>query len=208
MVTVVVPLIAAFTAAPPLRAQSGAERGEQASFTIGTSLGDGKSALALSLGLGARVSSRVGVEVEVAHARKLDFTLDLCPAPLLCVVGGRIPVTGRTVSLVPQVAIHLRPTSARSDVYLQGGIGAGHVRQRYFVGPPLGPNDAERTRSNFTLAFAFGGGVAMKISQRVALGVDVRSLHLRDDPPALDRFIVPADMLSTLRIGSRVSWQF
>jgi hypothetical protein len=89
------------------------------------------------------------------------------------------------------------------------GVGAGHVRQRYFFGPrPTGSERVEFTRSQPVAAFSFGGGITVQISRRLALGADVRSLHLFDKEATADRFIVPSGALSTLRIGSRLTWLF
>lgn len=193
------------------RAQGQEEAGRRASFTAGASLGDGETALALTAGLGFRLSARVALEFELAYARRLDFTLDLCPAPAVCVRGGELPVTGRTLSLVPHLAVDLLPATHRVRAYALAGVGVGHVRQRYFD-PPLSRGDVTRleyTRSNLTPAVSFGGGVAVQIAaRRVAVGVDVRSLYLLDDEPTTDRFITPSGALGTLRIGSRVSWAF
>jgi hypothetical protein len=68
--------------------QSHEKPGPRASFTAGASLGDGETALALSTGLGFRFSARLGLEFELAYARKLDFTLDLCLSTAVCVRGG------------------------------------------------------------------------------------------------------------------------
>lgn len=197
-----------FVVSPPLRAERREGRAMEAFFTTGASSGDGGTALALSTGLRAMFSSRAGVEVEIAHARRLDFTLEVCPAPLVCVAGGQIPVTGRTLSLVPHLVIQLLPASQRLQAYVQAGVGAGHVRQRYFFGPPLSDTLAERTRSNLTPALSFGGGATIQISPRIAVGADVRSLHLRDDRPTPERYITPSGTLSAVRVGSRVSWRF
>jgi hypothetical protein len=184
--------------------------GATVAFTAGASLGDGDPALALSAGLGVRLSRRLGLEFELAYARALDFTLDLCPAPLVCVLGGRFPVTGRTVSLVPYLVVELLPPSSRWRVHVLAGVGAGHVRQRYLLDPPFtgAVTPVEFTRSSLTAAFSFGGGATARIAPRLSFGVDVRSLHLRDDDARPERFITPAGTLSTLRVGSRVSWRF
>jgi hypothetical protein len=42
----------------------------------------------------------------------------------------------------------------------------------------------------------------------LALGVDVRSRHLFDEDPRLERFIVPSGTLSTIRVGLHTSWMF
>ena len=210
-ISVAVVSLVSLAIVPALRAQTREEPVRRASFSAGTSSGDGETALALSAGLGFRLSPRLGVEFELAHARKLDFVLDLCPAPLVCVLGGQLPVTGRTVSLVPHLVLELIPGSRRLRAYAQAGIGAGHVRQRYFVGPPSAAGFAEPvelTRSNPTFAFSFGGGAMAHISRRFSVGADVRSLHLRDDEAQADRFIMPSGTLSTLRVSSRISWQF
>jgi hypothetical protein len=202
--------IVSLAIAPPLLGQSRHEQGQMASFAAGGSFGDGDTALALSAGLAFRLSHRLRMDVELAHARKLDFTLDLCPPPRLCVLGGQVPVTGRTVSLVPHLVVDLLPES-RLGAYVQFGIGAGHVRQRYFSGLPFtgGPSGrVELTRSSLTIAVSFGGGATVQVSPRLGVGIDVRSLHLRDDPASIERFIVPSGTLSTLRVGSRVSWRF
>jgi hypothetical protein len=199
------------SAAEPLRAQSHENPGRRASFTAGASFGDGETALASSLALDFRLTRRLGLEFELAHARKLDFTLDLCPAPLVCVRGGRLPVTGRTVSLVPHVVLELLPAARRLGAYALAGLGGGHVRQRYFTGPPLTnpfTEPVELTRSKVTAALSIGGGAAVKISSRLAVGADVRSLQVFDDKAKTDRFIMPSGVLSTVRVGTRVSWQF
>jgi hypothetical protein len=203
--------IVSLAVAPPLLGQSRQEYGQMASFTAGGSLGDGDPALALSAGLAFRLAPRIWMDVELAHARKLDFTLDLCPPPRLCVLGGQVPVTGRTVPLVPQLVVDVLPESRRLRAYVQFGVGAGHVRQRYFSGLPFTDELSERvelTRSSLTIAVSFGGGATVQLARRLGVGIDVRSLHLRDDPASVERFIVPSGTLSTLRVGSRVSWRF
>lgn len=204
-------LLVALAAATHVHAQTGEPLRRTASFMAGTSSGDGGTKLALSAALGGRLRSRLGLEVELAYARALDFTLDLCPPPLLCIIGGRIPVTGRTVSLVPQATFDLLPPGRRVRAFVQGGFGAGHVRQRYFEGLPSVPQTAdrvERTRSSLTAAWSFGGGATARVSRHLSIGVEVRSLHLEDDPSSLDQFITPAGTLSTFRVGSRVEWGF
>jgi hypothetical protein len=204
-------LFAWLTIAAPVAAQERDDRDldQRASFIAGVSLGDGERALATSATLAFRLTSRLDLEFELAHARKLDFTLELCPAPRVCVSGGEVPVTGRTVSLVPHLVVNLLPSDARVRVYVQAGVGAGHVRQRYFPSPlPRAPDVAEHTRSNVTLAWSGGGGVTVDLARRLALGVDVRSLHLLDEDATPDRFITPAGRLSAVRVGSRISWRF
>jgi len=113
----------------------------------------------------------------------------------VCIIGGRFAVTGRTVSLVPHLTIELLPDLRRVRAYAQAGAGAGHVRQRYFLGPPFTGSAGERvefTRSNPVLALSFGGGVTTQISRRLAIGADVRSLHLLDEPGDPARFITPS----------------
>jgi opacity protein-like surface antigen len=192
---------------PAAPAPLGAE-GRQASFTAGTSFGDGGSALALTAGMGFRFSQRIGMDIELAYARKLDFTLELCPAPLVCVRGGQLPVTGRTVALIPHAVVDLFPSSRRSRVYVLAGIGAGHVRQRYFDGPPFPGERLESTRSSLTVALSFGGGAEVRISRRLAVGADIRYLQLLDKEATLERFIAPAGALRAMRAGARVSWRF
>jgi len=208
--SVAVAVFLPLTFAPALWAQSRDERVRHASFTAGASFGDGETAPALSAGMRFGVSERVGLEVEFAHARTLDFTLDLCPAPLVCVRGGELPVTGRTISLIPHVVIELLPASRRIRAYALAGAGAGHVRQRYFTTPPAdrGEDGVELTRSSQTFAVSFGGGASVRISRRFAVGADVRSLHLFDDAATIGQFITPAGTLGTLRVGSRVSYDF
>jgi len=192
--------------AAPVGAQTREELDRRASFIGGASFGDGETAPALSAALGFWFSPRIGLEFELAHARKLDFTLDLCPAPLVCVRGGQFPVIGRSVSLVPHVVFELLPGSQRLRAYAQAGVGAGHVRQRYFVGPSA--STAESTRSNVVMAFSFGGGVTVPLSRRLEIGADVRSLHLLDEEATPARFITPDGLLRTLRVGARVSLRF
>jgi hypothetical protein len=197
--------------ARPSGAQSHEQPDTRASVTAGASFGDGETAPALSVGLRFGLSARVGLEVEAAYARKLDFTLDLCPAPRICAIGGRIPVTGRTVSLIPHLALEILSPAGAVRAYVVAGLGAGHVRQRYFDLSVPAASDAERvefTRSSLTVALSFGGGATVQVSRRLAIGADVRSLHLLDEAANLDRFITPSGALSTLRVGSRVSWQF
>ena len=208
-VTVVSLLSLAFV--PPLGAQGRDERAGRGAFTAGASFGDGETALALSAALAFTFSSRAGLDVELAYARELDFTLDLCPAPRICILDGQLPVTGRTLSLVPHLVIELGPASRRVRAYAQAGVGAGHLRQRYvFDPPPSGSlvSPTELTRSSLVPALSVGGGAAMPLWRRLTLSADVRSLHLFDDQPDADRFIVPAGTLRTLRAGVRVGWQF
>jgi opacity protein-like surface antigen len=210
-VSISVVLVVSLAIARPLRAQNREEPGRRVSLTAGASFGDGETALAVSAGLGFRFSARLGLELELAYARKLDFTLDLCPAPRICVLGGQLPVTGRSVSLVPHLVMELLPMSPRLRAYVQAGAGAAHVRQRYFSGPLVTDSfvqPTEFTRSNMAVAFSFGGGATVQFSRRLAAGADVRSLHLLDEEATADRLITPSGALSTLRVGSRITWQF
>lgn len=189
-------------------AQGLEQRRRAASFTAGASLGDGETALALSAGIDLRLSHRVGLAIEADYARSLDFTFDLCPPPLVCVRGGQFPVTGRTVSLVPHLVFELLPSARRVRAYAQAGVGAGHVRQRYFLDAVPGPEAVEFTRSSTALALSIGGGVSMKVSRRLDVGIDVRSLHLLDNDAEAERFITPAGAPDTLRVGARIRWRF
>ena len=72
------------------------------------------------------------------------------------------------------------------------------MRQRYFIGPPLAsslPEPVEFTRLHVVPAFSFGGGATVQVWRGLALGADVRSLHLLDDEAKPDRFIMPSGML-------------
>ena len=114
-------------AGAPLHAQGGDEsrkHAARASFTTGASFGDGETALGLAAALGFRVGDRLGLEFELAHARKLDFTIDLCPPPRVCVIGGQLPVTGRTVTLVPP-----RPGTSAPVIQAAGVRTGGHRRR-------------------------------------------------------------------------------
>jgi opacity protein-like surface antigen len=90
--------------------------------------------------------------------------------------------------------------------YALAGVGLAHLRQRYRVGPSV--DSVELTRSSRALALSVGGGLEVQISDRLAFGVDVRARHLFDEEAPLDRFIMPAGTLRTLRAGSHVSWRF
>jgi hypothetical protein len=195
-------------ATPRVHAQTVDEPGRRASFTAGASTGDGDPALALSASLGFRIATRASLEFEIAYARKLDFVLDLCPGPLVC-VGGTVPVTGRTVSVVPHLVIDVTPPASRIQVYVQAGVGGGHVRQRYFSSPiEIGRPSAELTRSSAVGAASFGGGASTRLSRQFAVGADVRVLYLVDDEAPPERFIQPSGTLGTVRFGARASWRF
>jgi hypothetical protein len=112
-------------------AQTGGET-RYASGTAGASFGDGETAPAFGAALGFRMARRFGVELEIAYARKLDFTLDLCPPPLVCVVGGLCPVTGRTVSFLVDLVVDLPSPWRPVRPYALGGVGVGPLRQRYW----------------------------------------------------------------------------
>ena len=187
--------------------RQGPER--HASFTLGASFGDGATALASTIGLGIGWFSRLGFDVELSHARKLDFTIDLCPSPRVCVIGGQLPVTGRTLSLVPHLTVRLMPASTRVQVYALAGVGIGHIRQRYFLVPSSFDGDQpEFTRSKLTPAVSFGGGATFDLTRRFAVGIDLRSLRLRDDEGEQARFITPAGWITTARVGARIVWRF
>lgn len=163
----------------------------------------------MSTGLAFRLAPRLELEFELAYARKLDFVLDLCPTPGTCGESSQRSVTGRSVSLVPQLVVDLLPRRGRVRIYAQAGLGAGHVRQRYYTSPPpRTSDDMELTRSNVVFAWAIGGGATIDLTRRFAIGVDVRTLQLHDAQPTAERFITPAGRLSTLRLGSRVAWRF
>jgi hypothetical protein len=66
----------------------------------------------------------------------------------------------------------------------------------------------ELTRSKVTAALSIGGGAEVQISSRLAVGADVRSLHVFDENAKADRFIMPSGVLRTLRVGTRVGWRF
>ena len=205
----VVCLAVALAATTTAGAQERREPRRNASFTLGASFGDGNTALASTVSLGVGWSTRLGVEVELSHARKLDFAIDLCPPPRVCVIGGQLPVTGRTLSLVPHLTVQLVPASARVQLYALAGAGLGHIRQRYFLVPSSFDEDRpEFTRSKLTPAVSFGAGATFDVTRRFAAGVDVRSLHLEDDEGEEARFITPAGWISTVRVGGRLVWKF
>jgi opacity protein-like surface antigen len=197
-----------------LSAQNTGVAGARASGTAGFSFGDGGVTPSFGAALGSYWPARhVGVEFELAYSRHLEFTIDLCPPPLVCVLGGQFPVKGRTLSLIPHLVVEAGPWE-RVRPYVVGGIGMAHLRQRYTVGS----RDArqmetlvmpvEFTRSKRALALSAGAGVDVSVSRRLALGVDVRSRHLFDEDPRLERFIVPSGTLSTIRVGLHTSWMF
>jgi hypothetical protein len=178
-------------------------------FTVGASFGDGGTAPASTVGLGFGWPSRLGVDVELSHARKLDFVIDLCPPPRVCIIGGQLPVVGRTVSLVPHLTIRLTPASAHLRMYALGGVGVGHMRQRYFLLPAgVGGDRPELTRSSLTSAMSFGAGATFDVTRRIAVGGDLRSLHLQDGEGEEAQFITPAGWISTVRVGARIVWRF
>ena len=194
-----------------VRAQSAGETHRQASFTAGASFGDGETAPALSAALAFDLAKHAGVELELAYARKLDFTLDLCPSPRVCVLGGHVPVTGRTVALTANLVVDLPTTWSRLRPYLVAGVGVAHLRQRYWIGGAATGAfvvPTEFTRSKVAPALSVGAGVDVRFGRRIAVGVDVRSAHVFDAEADPDRFIEPAGAISTLRAGSRVSWRF
>ncbi len=197
-------------AAGTLSAQNN-QLSREGAFTAGASFGDGKTAAAFTAGLGFRFTHRIGILAELAHARKLDFTIDLCPPPRLCVIGGQFPVTGRTLALVPHVTFDLFPESSAMRGFVAAGIGMGHVRQRYVIGPSFFAADrVELTRSKLTAALSLGGGVMVDIgaNRRLAVGADVRVQQLFDDEGEDARFITPAGTLATWRAGARAAWKF
>jgi hypothetical protein len=192
-----------------LCAQDRRQLERNASFTLGASLGDGGTALASTIGFGIGWTSRLGIDVDLSHARKLDFVIDLCPPPRVCIIGGQLPVVGRTVSLLPHLMIRLTPASARIRLYGLGGVGLGHIRQRYDLVPEsIGADRKELTRSNLAPAVSFGAGATFDVTRRIAVGGDLRSLHLRDDEGEEARFITPAGWIRTVRVGARIAWRF
>ena len=202
--------------AVPVCAQSGGDPRGRASGTVGGSFGDGGVTPSFGAALSYWPIRHVGIEFELAYSRNLEFVFDLCPPPLVCVLGGQFPVKGRSLSLIPHLVIESRPWG-KVRPYVLAGVGIAHLRQRYtVVGPGVGSGHVaetlvvpvEFTRSKRAFALSVGGGVDVRISRRMGLGVDVRSRHLFDEEPRLERFIVPAGTLSTVRVGSHLSWVF
>lgn len=183
-----------------------------AAVTAGASLGDGEAAPAFDAALAFALTDRIALELDLAYARRLDFTLDLCPAPLVCIQGGQLPVTGRTVALIPHLVVDLGQAGGRVRPYVAAGVGVAHLRQRYFgasvdrVGIAVVPS--EFTRSAVVPALSAGGGLVVRLAQRVGIGLDARVLALLDEEPAASRFIVPGGTLTMVRSGARVWWRF
>jgi opacity protein-like surface antigen len=189
---------------PSLWAQGTDPSRGRASGTAGWSLGDGGTAPSFGLALGYWPTRRVGVEFELAYAKNLEFTIDRCPPPLVCILGGQLPVKGRTLSLIPQLVVE--PTAwERFHPYVLAGVGFAHLRQRYTVNAAVA---SEFTRSKKALALSVGAGVDVRVTRRLRLGLDIRSRQLFDEEPELNRYIVPAGTLSTVRIGSHATWKF
>ena len=213
--SIVVLTICALATARLLFAQSSTEPRGRASGTAGVSLGDGGLTPSFGAALSYWPIRHVGIEFELAYSRNLEFTIDLCPAPLVCILGGRLPAKGRSLSLIPHLVVEPRPWG-RVRPYALAGVGLAHLRQRYTLG--AGATDRQRvdtlvvpvelTRSKKALALSVGGGLDVRISRRLGLGIDVRSRHLFDEDARLERFIVPAGRLSTVRVGSHASWVF
>jgi hypothetical protein len=192
-------------AAGTVDAQTSSETPRYGAAIVGATFGDGETATAVSASLGFSFAHHVGVDFELAYAGHLAFTLDTCPDPRACSLDRQIPVIGRTVSLQPHVVFDLPSPWSRVRTYAVAGAGITHLRQWYAISDS--PR-VERKRSKIAPAVSFGGGVAVQIARRAALGADVRSVRLFDDEATADRFIVPAGAISTVRVGSRVSWQF
>jgi hypothetical protein len=55
---------------------------------------------------------------------------------------------------------------------------------------------------------SFGAGATLDVTPRIAIGCDLRSLHLRDDEGEEARFITPAGWIRTVRVGARIVWRF
>jgi opacity protein-like surface antigen len=200
----VVICICLLLAIPSLWAQAPNPSRGRASGTAGWSLGDGGTAPSFGLALSYWPARRVGVEFELAYSKNLEFILDLCPPPLVCVFGGQVPVKGRTLSLIPHLVVE--PTDwERFHPYVLAGVGFGHLRQRYTVNTVV---PSEFTRSKKALALSVGAGFDLRVTRRLRLGLDIRSRQLFDEEPHLDRYIVPAGTLSAVRIGSHASWKF
>lgn len=199
-------------------AQPPPDTGARFSGFIGGSFGDGDTTVAIGAAVGFRVTRYVGWELEWAYIPSLDLvdtddprilatgqtTFTVAPGLIIPFIFPPFRVSGRAITFLSNfvaefpTAVHwLRP-------YLLAGGGLANVSQQVDFGGrpiPLGleaffPLFVESSRTD--LALTTGGGVDFQIWRGLAIGGDLRYLHIFGEGEGFDM----------TRVGTRVSYRF
>jgi len=185
-------------------AQSPTGAGPHIAGSVGGSLFDDHLSPAQNITAGYRFNRIFGFEVGAELIQGLHFTEREDGSLALFVPasgndGRALLFLTNAVATMPMRVLGFTP-------YVLAGGGMANIRQsvRFATG-----GIPELERSQNVLALTFGGGVEYPVWRGLALGVDVRYLHLfseRFDTSA-DRYALP-DPVDPVRIGTRISYRF
>jgi opacity protein-like surface antigen len=177
---------------------------------VGGVLGEGDTTVLAAAGAGLRVTSRLGLDVEVLYAQDLGLPVDVG-----FVIQTFAPVErierSRLVAFLTQMTVELPVAGGRVWPYVTGGGGIGSLRQTVtFRNLPLPvtnladvlePSIFPGPEINVTttdLALTIGGGLDVRLWKGLAVGGHVRYLRLLD----------AADSFDFALVTSRVSYRF
>jgi len=197
------------------------------SGSFGGSFGDGGTAPVVAASAGYQFDSHVGLEVELVAIPHLNFGKRFGPVPLamagvisvppvpcpfpLCGGGGFVfSTTGRALSFTTNMVGEF-PTGLRwFRPYVFAGGGVGHVARTVRESFQLLSSQARQSgvalpsvivlspQGELDLALTTGGGVDFQLLNHLALGGEVRYLHL----------FGTIEGLNMTRVGARVSARF
>jgi hypothetical protein len=195
---------------PEARAQSAYVSG-----SAGISAGDGGAAPVVSVAGGFLTTGRIGLEIDFAVTPALEFERHASSSleqdfefPI-----GRITyeITGRLLTFHTNVVAHLTTSGrVRTAAIVGGGVGTLSQRIRVHSDSVVIPGiagfpdfvipgrDVRVTVSDTGLSLQTGGIIEAVVSRHVALGAEVRYIHV---------FISPRE-LDVGRVSTRLTWRF
>jgi opacity protein-like surface antigen len=175
----------------------------QVGGSISGALAAGSAAPVVALTASRRVTSQLGVELDVSYAPSLDLgEFPNCPPGSVCVRGGTFSLDARTTAVSAGLVARIPAGPSWARPYLVAGGGAAHVRQsRRDNSLPL-----RSASTSVAPLVSLGGGVDFLLAPRVSVAVETRYQRLFET-------ILPArperkSSLDLTRIGATVSYRF
>lgn len=163
----------------------------------------GDAAPVVGLNVSRRMTSQLGVELDLSYAHALDLgDYPNCPAGQICVLGGDFSLSARTIAVSANLVAEIPKGPAWARPYVVAGGGFAHVRQirrdNFF---PLRSSSASAAP-----AVSLGGGVDFRLARRLGVAVETRYQRLFET--ILPNRPDSKSSLNLTRIGTTVSYRF
>jgi opacity protein-like surface antigen len=195
-------IVLTLAAAAPAAGQP-VEFASQVGGGIGGAVVVGAAAPVVGLSVSRRMTSQLGVELDVSYAPDLDLgDFPNCPPDRICVIGGSFSLNARTIAVSAGLVAEIPAGPSWARPYVVAGAGFAHVRQ-------IRRDDFFALRSSSASAapaVSLGGGVNFRLARRLSVAVETRYQRLFE--PILPDRPDHESSLNLTRIGATVSYRF